>query len=115
MTQMATRRTTSLMMRDDGDELTVNAEDEGTERSMPSDVKERRTLADIIMEKLKEKESADAAKESENREDEYGGLSPQVVEVYTSVGKLLSRYRAGKLPKAFKIIRRYATGRKSCT
>ncbi len=32
------------------------------------------------------------------------GLDPKVVEVYTAVGKLLSRYSAGKVPKAFKIV-----------
>jgi essential nuclear protein 1 len=31
-------------------------------------------------------------------------LPPKVIEVYTRVGELLSRYRSGKLPKAFKII-----------
>lgn len=33
-----------------------------------------------------------------------GNLPPKVVEVYTQVGKLLSHYTSGKLPKAFKII-----------
>ena len=32
------------------------------------------------------------------------GLPPKVVEVYKSVGKIMSRYKAGKVPKAFKII-----------
>ena len=31
-------------------------------------------------------------------------LNPKVVEVYTSIGQMLKRYTAGKLPKAFKII-----------
>ncbi|CAO3582572.1 unnamed protein product [Absidia cylindrospora] len=31
-------------------------------------------------------------------------INPKVVEVYTKVGQLLSRYKSGKLPKAFKII-----------
>jgi essential nuclear protein 1 len=31
-------------------------------------------------------------------------LNPKVVEVYTSIGIMLKRYSAGKLPKAFKII-----------
>merc|ERR1719498_1346296 len=37
-----------------------------------------------------------------------GELPPKVLEVYTSVGKLLSTYRSGKLPKAFKIVPRLA-------
>lgn len=32
------------------------------------------------------------------------GMAPKVVEVYRSVGKIMSRYSAGKVPKAFKII-----------
>jgi essential nuclear protein 1 len=31
-------------------------------------------------------------------------VDPKVVHVYTKVGQILSRYRSGKLPKAFKII-----------
>ncbi len=30
-------------------------------------------------------------------------LDPKVLEVYLSVGKLLTRYKSGKLPKALKI------------
>lgn len=41
------------------------------------------------------------------REDEErinNGLDPKIIEVYTKVGQLLSRYKSGPLPKAFKII-----------
>lgn len=31
-------------------------------------------------------------------------MDPKVVEVYTAVGKIMSRYTAGKVPKAFKVI-----------
>lgn len=31
-------------------------------------------------------------------------LNPEVVEMYTQVGEIMSRYRTGKIPKAFKII-----------
>ncbi len=31
-------------------------------------------------------------------------MSPKVVEVYKSLGKIMSRYSTGKVPKAFKII-----------
>ena len=40
--------------------------------------------------------------ENEDRIPE--GMPPKVVEVYKSVGKIMSRYKAGKVPKAFKII-----------
>ena len=32
------------------------------------------------------------------------GLDPKVVEVYHAVGKIMSRFTAGKVPKAFKVI-----------
>jgi essential nuclear protein 1 len=69
---------------------------------MGSGGQERRTLADIILEKIEEKE---AEKRGELQDEDYGvGLPPKVVEVYTDIGKILSRYTAGKLPKAFKVI-----------
>jgi len=40
--------------------------------------------------------------------EESAALPPKVVEVYTSVGKFLSTYKSGKLPKAFKIVPRLA-------
>lgn len=63
-------------------------------------------LADKIMEKIREKEMADAGMNGGHVEAEPEGvmLPPKVIEVYTRVGELLSRYRSGKLPKAFKII-----------
>lgn len=63
---------------------------------------ERKTLADIIMEKIHEKE---AEQRGELVEDDIGvDLPPKVVEVYTDIGRILSRYTSGKLPKAFKVI-----------
>jgi essential nuclear protein 1 len=41
------------------------------------------------------------------RDDEQpvpSGISPQVAQVYEGVGKVMSRYTTGKVPKAFKII-----------
>ena len=70
-----------------------------------------RTLADVIMAKINERAGGAAAA------GEGGGgaaegdelvpdLPPKVLEVYTSVGKVLKIYRSGKLPKAFKIVPR---------
>ena len=81
--------------------------DEEDERAiklfMRTDGTEQRTLADIIMEKIKEKETEIASQLTETQ-----SLVPQmderVVSVFRSVGLILSRYRAGKLPKAFKVI-----------
>ncbi len=69
---------------------------------------ERRTLADIIMDKIQEKEQQQEEMqhgEHDNDDDEgYTDIPPKVAQVYTDIGKILSRYTAGKLPKAFKVI-----------
>ena len=47
-----------------------------------------------------------ACRDAEDRgvDPEDVGVAPKVVEVYQQVGKIMSRYSAGKVPKAFKII-----------
>ncbi|KAI0276125.1 Bystin-domain-containing protein [Russula aff. rugulosa BPL654] len=72
---------------------------------------ERRTLADIIFSKLESSTGQTAVIRASNRSlgeneapDPAEGLDPKVVEVYTKVGQLLRSYRAGPLPKPFKII-----------
>jgi essential nuclear protein 1 len=82
----------------------LSAEDEALVASMMAgQQQERRTLADLILEKIEEKE---AEKRGEMPEEGDLGmdLPPKVVEVYTDIGKILSRYTSGKLPKAFKVI-----------
>jgi essential nuclear protein 1 len=72
---------------------------------MGGDKQERRTLADIIMEKIQEKESQQAMAGVEEDDDVgYTDIPEKIAEVYTDIGKILSRYTAGKLPKAFKVI-----------
>ncbi|KAL7276672.1 snoRNA-binding rRNA-processing protein [Rhizina undulata] len=72
-------------------------------RFMPTEQPEQRiSLADKILEKIAEHEAKLAGHGVE--EDQAPSLPPKVVEVYTKVGILLSRYKSGKLPKAFKII-----------
>lgn len=85
--------------------LGLSPEDEALVASMMTrnPMEERRTLADIIMEKIEQKEKADAGL-LEDEQDDEPQLPPKVVEVYTEIGKILSRYRSGKLPKAFKVI-----------
>ncbi|KAJ2683915.1 snoRNA-binding rRNA-processing protein, partial [Coemansia spiralis] len=72
-------------------------------------------LADIIMAKIKEHEAAKAsgggdAQANDEDEDEDKkrpvprGLDSRIVQVYTKIGELLSRYKSGPVPKAFKII-----------
>lgn len=62
----------------------------------------RVSLADLVMGKIKEKETELASQASEAAP--YSELNPRVVQLFTGVGKILSTYRTGKLPKALKII-----------
>lgn len=75
---------------------------------MPSKQKAQtgQTLADIIMAKIQEheakKDGGGAAGVQSQPEEE--GLSPKVIQVYSEIGKWLSIYKSGKIPKAFKVI-----------
>lgn len=80
------------------------ADEKALELFMNENSKSRRTLADIIMEKLKEHETEVATLFSDAGSVQMADLDPKVVEMYRGVKKVLSRYRSGKLPKAFKII-----------
>ncbi|KFW76664.1 Bystin, partial [Manacus vitellinus] len=60
--------------------------------------------ADIIMEKLTEKKTEVETVLSELSGCPMPQLDPRVLEVYRGVREVLSKYRSGKLPKAFKII-----------
>jgi len=66
----------------------------------------RRTLADIIADKINEKRTEIETVHTDL--DSLGGakvdLDPRVIEMYEGVGKILSKYRSGKVPKAFKVI-----------
>ncbi|KAG6139393.1 hypothetical protein E4U47_003471 [Claviceps purpurea] len=64
---------------------------------------ESRNLADIIMQKIAAHEASAARKDAGIPEDDYE-MPPKVVEVYTKVGQILSRYKSGPLPKPFKIL-----------
>ncbi|KAG0169790.1 hypothetical protein DFQ28_002645 [Apophysomyces sp. BC1034] len=88
------------------EELDLEEEDADVlNKFLPNAPKERKTLADIIMEKINEKNEAEERKNNGEDEQELSpSMNPKVVEVYTKIGELLSRYKSGKLPKAFKII-----------
>ncbi|KAI0939048.1 hypothetical protein AcV5_000570 [Taiwanofungus camphoratus] len=89
---------------DEGDLQTLDA-------LLPANAGERRTLADIIFSKLEDIESGKTTvirrtseENSDRAPDPAEGLNPKVVEMYTKVGLVLSRYKSGPLPKPFKII-----------
>ncbi|XP_054838000.1 bystin [Eublepharis macularius] len=90
---------------DNCEEVTVNMEDEkAIEMFMNKNPPLRRTLADIIMEKITEKQTEVETVMSEISGRPMPQLDPRVLEVYKGVREVLSKYRSGKLPKAFKII-----------
>ncbi len=85
--------------------VVIHQDEEAIKAFMSTSQPERRTLADIIMEKLKEKETEIASQMTatlpvgvETRMDD------RVAAVFRGVGLILSKYRSGKLPKAFKVI-----------
>eukprot|EP00040_Diaphanoeca_grandis_P032868 m.200048 g.200048 ORF g.200048 m.200048 type:complete len:443 (-) comp32758_c1_seq1:231-1559(-) len=91
------------------EELNINDEDdEALKMFMPSDAPKQATLADIILGKIKEKETEIASQysvmEDTENNDTYKPPDPKIVSVFDSVGKILKKYRSGKFPKAFKII-----------
>ncbi|RYY34507.1 hypothetical protein EON62_03240 [archaeon] len=88
------------------DEATLASEEALLRRFMPEAPQARRTLADIIMEKMKEAEAMKEADAAAVEAEESGrpALDPKIVEVYSEVGRYLSHYKSGKLPKVFKVI-----------
>ncbi|KAL0978409.1 hypothetical protein UPYG_G00170090 [Umbra pygmaea] len=88
-----------------GKEVVVDPEDEkAMQIFMSKNPPMRRTLADIIMEKITEKQTEVGTVMSEVSGKPMPQLDPRVKEVYIGVKKVLSTYRSGKLPKAFKIV-----------
>uniref|UniRef100_A0A0G4GH02 Bystin n=1 Tax=Chromera velia CCMP2878 TaxID=1169474 RepID=A0A0G4GH02_9ALVE len=68
-----------------------------------------RNLADLILEKIREKEEREARGDAvSNAGDPETSLPPKVVEVYKDVGAFLSKYKSGKVPKAFAIVPKLA-------
>ncbi|XP_062507779.1 bystin-like [Corticium candelabrum] len=85
--------------------LEINEEDEKVlESFMPQEMTERKTLADAIMEKIRDKETELASHLSEISIVRGHSIDERVVHVYKGVGQILANYRSGKLPKAFKFI-----------
>ena len=96
---------------DDYEEVEISPEDERALAAfMQPKASKERTLADIILEKIAEKEAGGGGGGGRMGDDMDGdlavpeGIDKKVVEVYRQVGDLLKRYTTGKVPKAFKII-----------
>lgn len=70
----------------------------------PAAVPGRVMLADIILQKIREKEEEDAKAAALAADPERAERDRKIAHVYGLVGNIMSRYRSGKVPKAFKVI-----------
>ncbi|KAL4403145.1 snoRNA-binding rRNA-processing protein [Malassezia pachydermatis] len=90
------------------DQALLERHDEEEEQALADDDAGRprtKTLADLIMAKIQAAEDGEAAPSMEDESRMMPpGINPKVIEVYSKVGELLSRYKSGPLPKAFKIV-----------
>lgn len=87
------------------DEMALALFEEGNENGAGNDsIPTGRTIADIIMEKLQEQEEARAKAAADAADPERVAMEQKIAKVYGLVGRMFSRYRAGKIPKPFKII-----------
>ncbi|KAG2525783.1 hypothetical protein JM16_004228 [Phytophthora kernoviae] len=88
------------------EEVEICEDDEEALANFMGGAAERRNLADIIMDKIFEKEARERGDMDDDSQApmQHSKFDPKIVEVYTGVGKILQRYTSGKLPKAFKIV-----------
>lgn len=85
--------------------LFANMENKGNAGEEPQTAAGPRImLADIILDKIREKEEADARAAAIAADPERAARDKKIAEVYGLVGNIFSRYRSGKVPKAFKVI-----------
>lgn len=85
------------------DEIINEHEESLVKKFLQASSQQTRTLADIIMEKIKEKEYEEAAS-AQVTEENHDDIPAKVIEVYTGVGALLQHFKSGKLPKALKML-----------
>uniref|UniRef100_A0A6M2DLN7 Putative cell adhesion complex protein bystin n=1 Tax=Xenopsylla cheopis TaxID=163159 RepID=A0A6M2DLN7_XENCH len=87
------------------DNIEINEDDErALQLFMYKNPVQQRTLADIIMEKINEKQTELQTQFSDAGSLQVQELDPRVKTMYDGVKEVLQKYRSGKLPKAFKII-----------
>lgn len=90
------------------EEVKINEEDQRAfDLFMAQDLNSRKTVADVIMEKLTEKKTELQTQMTEDSRTIAGGefqLDERIVRMYSQIKNVLQKYRSGKLPKAFKIL-----------
>lgn len=96
-------RLTTNETKDDG-------EGDGSPQQLDVQGGESTNLADLILQRIAEKEALEASRgittEEEPFEPPEGAVEipVKVVETFTKVGQLLTRYKSGPLPKPFKVL-----------
>ncbi|KAJ8913502.1 hypothetical protein NQ315_017052 [Exocentrus adspersus] len=80
------------------------ADEKAMEMFMSKNPLPRRTLADIIMEKLTEKQTELETHFSDAGSLQLQDLDPRVKQMYEGVREVLKKYRSGKMPKPFKMV-----------
>ncbi|CAI6349498.1 unnamed protein product [Macrosiphum euphorbiae] len=87
------------------EQLEINADDEkALEMFMSKKPEARLTLADMIMEKITEKQTEMQTQFTDAESVQLQDVDPRVIQMYKGVKQVLTTYRSGKLPKAFKLI-----------
>lgn len=87
------------------DDLQINEDDERAIKLFQNDAGTKsRKLADIIAEKISEKQCELHTQLSDAGTLKIEDLDPRVKEMYEGVRDVMKRYRSGKVPKAFKVI-----------
>jgi essential nuclear protein 1 len=95
------------IQRYDDEEVVVDEHDELAVIKFMNRSEKRRTLAEIIQDKIAEKKTEIDTQFSDAGSQHIKDLNPKVIEMYEDVGKVLSKYRSGKVPKAFKVIAQF--------
>ncbi|XP_058823645.1 bystin [Topomyia yanbarensis] len=87
------------------DNIKINEEDErALEMFQNKDGVKTRTLAEIIMDKITEKQTEIQTQFSDTGSLKMEEVDARVREMYEGVRDVLKRYRSGRVPKAFKIV-----------
>ncbi|XP_065073521.1 bystin [Ochlerotatus camptorhynchus] len=87
------------------DDIKINAEDERALNMFQNkDGVKTRTLAEMIMDKITEKQTEIQTQFSDTGSLKMEEVDPRVREMYEGVRDVLKRYRSGRFPKAFKIV-----------
>lgn len=90
------------------DNMQISQEDEeAIKKFMSSNPKPKRTLEDVIMDKLTEKKTELESQFSDTASVKVKNLDPKAAAQYEGCAEVLKKYRSGKLPKAFKCLHKY--------